>query len=88
MGSDVSASTFTSEIRSDPDFKSPLICAWTVSFLTDGKDGKLILRLDDSITKEINANAGFMDLKRISSGEPVPVFDRPLEVEFRGTVTL
>lgn len=87
MGTDVSASTFTSEIRSDPDFTSPLIATWEVSFLTDGKDGKLILRLDDSITKEIRPTSGFMDLKRISGAEPIPVFDRPLEVSFRGTVT-
>lgn len=88
LGINVSASTFTSEIRSDPDFKSPLIATWTVSFLTDGSDGKIVLRLDDSVTKEINASSGFMDLKRISGSEPVPVFDRPLEVSFRGTVTL
>lgn len=87
LGMDVSADTITSEIRSEPDSESPLIATWGVAFVTDGTDGELILTLDDSITSEITANTGFMDLKRISGGEPIPVFDKPLEVTFRGTVT-
>ena len=87
LGMDVSADTITSEIRSEPDVESPLIATWTVAFVTDGTDGELLLTLDDTITAEITANSGFMDLKRISGGEPIPVFDKPLEVTFRGTVT-
>jgi streptogramin lyase len=56
-------------------------------FVTDGEDGELVLTLDNTITEQITANAGYMDLKRMVSGEPVPVFDKPLEVTFRGTVT-
>jgi hypothetical protein len=29
-----------------------------------------------------------MDLKRVSGSEPLAVFDQPLEVSFRGSVTL
>lgn len=87
MGIDVSADTITSEIRSDPDVDSPLLATWIVAFETDGTDGKLILTLDDVVTSGIQANGGYMDLKRVTGGEPVPVFDRPLEVSFRGTVT-
>lgn len=87
MGMDVSEDTITSEIRSDPDVEAPLIATWTVSFATDGTDGMLILVLDDSVTSQIEANGGFMDLKRVVGGEPVAVFDKPLEVVFRGTVT-
>lgn len=85
MGQDVSGDTITSEIRADPDSNSPLIAAWEVTFDTDGTDGELVLTMQDI---EITANSGYMDLKRMAGGEPYPVFDRPLEVEFRGTVTV
>ena len=87
LGQNVSADTFTSEIRTEPTVESPLIAAWQVSFATDGTDGELLLRLDDGVTRGIKPNSGYMDLKRITGSEPVPVFDRPLEVVFRGTVT-
>jgi len=87
LGINVSADTFTSEIRSEPDQAAPLIATWVVSFKTTGADGELILRLDDNETRQIKANSGYMDLKRVTGSEPVPVFDMPLEVSFRGTVT-
>lgn len=85
-GIDVSGDTITSEIRSEPYVDSVLIATWDVAFLTDGSDGKLVLTLDDS-TRAISANSGYMDLKRVSGGDPFPVFDKPLEVVFRGSVT-
>jgi hypothetical protein len=88
LGINVSADAFTSEIRSEPDQGSPLIATWVVSFKTTGTDGELILRLDDSVTSQIKANSGYMDLKRVTGSEPVAVFDVPLEVSFRGTVTV
>lgn len=87
MGMDVSADTFTSQIRTNPDHESTLIATWDVQFATDGTDGELVLTLDDVTTGQIAEDRGFMDVRRVSSGEPLPVFDRPLEVEFRGTVT-
>jgi hypothetical protein len=87
MGMNVAGNTFTSEIRTEPDVASTLICAWTVAFVTDGSDGLLKLTLDNSITAGVTVDAGYMDLKRVSGGEPLPVFERPLEVTFRGTVT-
>jgi capsid portal protein len=87
LGINVSADTFTSEIRAEPTQESPLLATWVISFVTNGTDGKLKLTLDNVITDQIAANAGYMDLKRTSNGEPLPVFDRPLEVSFRGTVT-
>lgn len=87
MGIDVSADTITSEIRADANRTSALIATWSVAYATDGTDGELILTLDDSATAAIDVDRGFMDLKRVTGGEPVPVFDRPLEVIFRGTVT-
>jgi hypothetical protein len=87
LGIDVSADTITSEIRQEPNQDSELIATWTVTKKTDGSDGELILTLDDAITKTIEATSGYMDLKRIVGGQPVAVFDKPIEVAFRGTVT-
>ena len=87
MGINVSSDTFTSEIRSEPFVEAPLIATWTVTFLTNGTDGKLKLVMDNVVTAQIAASSGYMDLKRVTSGEPIPVFDQPLEVSFRGTVT-
>lgn len=88
LGFDVSGEVITSQIRSLPDQSSTLIATWTVAFLTDGTDGELILSLDDSVTVNIKETSGYMDLKRMSAGEPLSVFDKPLEVELRGTVTV
>lgn len=87
MGYDVSADTITSEIRAEPDTESLLIATWTVTFVTDGTDGELLLTMDSVITEQIKASGGYMDLKRVTGGEPLPVFERPLEVQFQGTVT-
>ncbi|MET0786496.1 MAG: hypothetical protein ABWY25_07320 [Paenisporosarcina sp.] len=87
LGIDVSADTITSQIRSEPDVNAPLIATWEVSFKTNGADGELILRLDNTETSQIKANSGYMDLRRVVGTEPISVFDTPLEVSFRGTVT-
>lgn len=86
LGIDVSADTFTSEVRVDRDHTSTLLMEWTVAFDTDGTDGKLILTVDDIVTGQILPSSGWMDLKRVTGSEPVQVFD-PIEVEFRGSVT-
>lgn len=87
LGIDVSGDTITSQIRSEPEVDSPLIAAWTVSFVTDGVDGRLKLTLDDEITSEILYENGYMDLKRVSGGEPLPVFDEVIPVVIKRTVT-
>lgn len=88
LGFDVSEDEFTSQIRVDKDRTSELIATWTVTFLTDGTDGELILTLDNLITGVIAKAKGYMDIKRITGGEPVNVFDKPLEVIFVDTVTV
>lgn len=81
-----SSDTFTSEIRALPDRASTLIATWTVTNVQTAP-ASFDLVLDDALTAAITAKSGYMDLKRISGGQPIDVFDRPLEVEFRGTVT-
>lgn len=87
LGHDVSAETFTSQIRTQPDQEAPLIAEWDVAFVTDGTDGKLILTMDHVTTAQIAEQSGYMDIRRVSAGLPVVVFDRPVEVTIRGTVT-
>lgn len=84
---DVSGDIFSSEIRAEIDQTSELIATWDISFVTDGSDGELELILDDAITRNIINTVGYMDIKRVVGGEPVNVFDEPLEVVFRKTVT-
>lgn len=87
LGYDVSEDIITSDIRVSKDPTSDLIASWDVSFEDDGVDGQLILTLDDSVTSEITKTIGYMDLERLSAGEPLSVFDEPLEVVFRNVVT-
>lgn len=88
LGIDVSGDTFTSEIRLDPNRESTLIATWVVTPLTDGSDGELLLTLDDSASAVIEHRTGYMDLKRVTGSEPLPVFEKPLPVIFRETVTV
>lgn len=87
LGIDVSLDTITSEIRSEPEIDAVLLATWTVSYATDGSDGKLLLTLSGTLSGQVVASSGWMDLKRVTGGETVPVFDKPLEVIFRGAVT-
>lgn len=87
VGFDVSQDTISSEIRVGPNKSSNLIASWEVSFETDGTDGQIILTLDDSITSDITQSVGYMDIKRVSGGEPFPIFNKPIEVSFINCVT-
>lgn len=85
LGFDVTGETLTSEIRERPEQDSPLIATWTVT-VTTAATGLLSLVLDDS-SNTIAQSEGYMDIKRVSGGQPLTVFDEPLSVELRGTVT-
>lgn len=87
LGFDVSGDVFTSEIRAGKNVNTPLLAAWTVTFLTDGTDGELVLTLDDAVTSSIARTNGYMDIKRMANGEPISVFEAPLPVIFQGVVT-
>lgn len=84
---DISQDLITSQIRKGRSHRSELIAEWTVSHLTDGTDGELIFSLDDSETGLVTAHMGYMDIKRVTGGEPVPVLDDPIVVNFRNVVT-
>jgi hypothetical protein len=86
LGIDITGDTITSEIRVHPEHTSVLLATWVVA-VVNAVTGNITLTLDDLITGQIEVDKGYMDIKRVSGGEPVPLFDRPVEVEFRGTVT-
>ncbi len=88
LGFDVSQDIITSEIRVSKSRLSELIATWVVSFATDGTDGELILTLDDSMIMGTTKSSGYMDLKRVTGGEPLSIFDEPLEVLFTDSVTV
>lgn len=87
LGFNVSQDVITSEIRVAPSYESTLIATWEVTFETDGTDGEIVLTLDDAITTAITQSVGYMDLKRVAGGEPLPIFSAPLEVSFIDAVT-
>ena len=86
LGIDITGETITSEIRTQPDTDSTLVATFAVG-VVDASEGEITLTLDNSVTGGITVKSGYMDLKRNSGGEPLPVFDRPLEVRFQGAVT-
>lgn len=89
MGADVSGDTITSEIRaSKTDPESELLATWDVDFVTDGEDGMLSITIDDSALGDIEPGTiGWMDFKRVSAGEPLPVIKQPIRVRFKASVT-
>lgn len=87
LGMDISADTFMSQIRAKTASDSTLLATWDVQKVDGGIDGVLQLTLDDAISATIVANSGYMDLKRISGGEPLSVFESPVEVIVKGVIT-
>lgn len=87
FGFDVSQDTFTSDIREDENSTSTLIAQWVVSFVTDGTDGEVMFKLPSTATTNVTQRKGFMDIKRMSGGEPLDVLEEPLEVYFDDPVT-
>ena len=87
LNEDVSADTFTSEIRKEQDWNSTLLATWTVTFVTDGTDGELLLTLDKATTSAITLSTAYMDIKRVNGSEETSVLAEPIQVVFQGTVT-
>lgn len=85
---DVSNDILTSQIRREKSVHSRLITEWTIEKKNGGSDGILVLTLDDSTTSEIVDNVGYMDIMRFSGGEPLNVFEAPIEVSFTDVVTI
>lgn len=84
LGMNVSDDTITSQIRA---YDGTFIANWQVDFDNDGSDGELIFTIDDSALVGVIYQAGRMDIKRVSNGEPYPVGDELIEVDFRDSVT-
>mgnify|MGYP003647094175 CR=1 FL=1 len=87
LGLNITGDTITSEIRVQPFSSSTLIATWTAT-VTNAVLGLVTLTLDNSVTSAITQSNGYMDIKRVVAGEPIPVFDQPLDVVFIGSVTV
>lgn len=74
-----------SQIRVAVNPTSKLIAEWDVDISPDGR--RITLTLDDLVTKNIVESGGYMDIKRVTGGEPVPVLDYPLPVVIMNVVT-
>ncbi len=86
LGYSVVGDTLTCQVRTEPNHVSQLIATIPV-VVVDASVGHLTLTMDDSVSGPIVHDMGYLDIKRVTGGEPVPVFATPLEVEFQGTVT-
>lgn len=87
LGINVSDDTLTCEIREGKTSDTTLIATGSITFLTDGEDGECVLTIDDSELDEVTQTKGYLDVKRVTGGEPVPVFATPIRVRFHGNVT-
>ena len=87
LNQDITGDVFTSEIRTEPTQSSALIATWVIT-VADAAAGDLTLGMTDVISGQIKQDVGYMDIKRVmSGGDVVAVFDQPLRITFRGTVT-
>ena len=86
LGYNVTGTTLTSEIRSEPRVDAPLLATWTV-VVTDAATGKLTLTMDDVMAAQIIPDSGYMDIKQMRGSDPYAVFDKPLAVTIQGVVT-
>lgn len=87
LNEDVTGDTFTSEIRTEPNQSSALIATWVVT-VANAAAGELTLGLNDTLSVQIKQDVGYMDIKRVTAGgDVIAVFDQPIRISFRGTVT-
>lgn len=85
---DVTGDTISSEIREDDDPESTLLATWDVSLVSaEAGHSELVLTIDSAAANQVEKELGYMDLKRLSGGEPLNVFDGVLEVLFKDPVT-
>lgn len=87
FGADYSDDELVSEIRVAADDESELIASWSIEPKTDGVDGKYIFTIDDSDLPSDIPDKGYMDIKRISAGEPLAVHKGYIVVDFQEVVT-
>lgn len=81
----VSSDTITSQIRVGVNPTANKIADFVVTVSEDGRT--IYLDLDDSVTQYITQSGGYMDIKRVTGGEPVSILDDPIPVVFKNVVT-
>ena len=86
-GVDAPEDEWYSEIRVGKTQDSDLIVAWTFEPVDGGDPGDFLISIDDSLLQDVSHSRGYMDIKRISAGEPLPVLKDIIIVKFKDTVT-
>lgn len=86
LGFNITGDTITSEIRSQPSQDGPLVATWTVTII-NATTGEIKLAMNAAVSGGINVETGWMDLKWVHSGSAKAIFESPLEVSIRDTVT-
>lgn len=86
LGYDITGDTLTSQIREQPDQDAAFIAEWDVD-VVDAALGEITMTLTPTDLVGVTQVRGFTDIKRVSSGQSLPVFTDAIQVEFRGTVT-
>jgi len=87
FGIDVSGDVISSKVKVSTEADSPVILTWEPAFLTDGVDGKVILKYEDDNPSEIPYTNAVMDVVRMSGDELYPAFVGTLPVVFIEAVT-
>lgn len=85
LGYSVASDVITSQIRVGISPSATKIADFVVTVTPDGRT--IYLDLDNSVTENITQTGGYMDIKRVTGGEPVNVLDSPIPVVFRNVVT-
>lgn len=83
FGQDLSQDVLTSQIRRGQSSNSHKIAEFDIRPRTDGKDGRYIFTIDDSELENIPDVVGWLDIKRVSGGEPLAVLESPIPVTFQ-----
>ena len=77
---------FTSQVRKGRSQATEVIVEWNVS-KSEESSNKLILVIDDELASTITETTGYMDIKRVTAGEPLAVFNDPILVTFKDVIT-
>lgn len=80
LGMNITGDDIVAQIRAGRETTSALIADWVVE-VTDAATGQGTITLDNS-DSVITAETGWMDIIRVTGGEPLAVMDQPLQVEF------
>lgn len=87
FGIDLSQDTLTSQIRDSKNSTGNDLGFWDIQPLTDGTDGRYVFTFSPEKATLVTVDKGYMDVKRVSGGQPLTLMNRILTVEFKDVIT-